>query len=46
MISSILLDHKENKEILSNHIVRQLFKRLSLLLDSLDVNIQIEAGHG
>ena len=39
-----LLDHQENKEILSHTTIQQLFKRLATLLFSLDEEIQIEAG--
>lgn len=39
-----ILDHKENKELLSKNVIQQVFKRLASLLFSLDEDIQIEAG--
>lgn len=41
---SFVIGHKENKEILTAAVIRQLFKRIASLLNSADENVQIEAG--
>lgn len=40
------LDHKENKELLTISVVRQVFKRIVSLLTSPDENVRMEAGAG
>lgn len=37
-------DHKENKEVLSKTVIQQLFKRIGGLLNSVDEQVQVEAG--
>jgi len=46
LLYNSFLDNKENKDIVSITVIKQVFKRLASLLSSVDENIRIEAGAG
>ncbi|CAF3055849.1 unnamed protein product [Rotaria sp. Silwood2] len=45
-VACAIFDHKENKEVLTKPVIQQLFKRISLLLNAADEEVQIRAGLG